>query len=191
MIRGAVAYACALSACQLVLPIYETDDAGVDATSDAAVDAPDDDAGRVQDNQTVFCGPSLECSRSNLSIACCVLFNADSGLPPENYRYECVDNATCAADQGKDSGAAMITCDDGTDCPNPADVCCWASTLQPRVTYCFPPSSTNCIYEVCNPDAATPCIDVKHIGWKCVPSGTVDPFEAPLGYHVCVPPDAG
>lgn len=189
MIRVACVLAWTLPACQLVLPIREAPDGGADAEADVAVDAADE--GRVQDDTTVFCGPDLSCSRSNPQIACCVLFS-DSGLPPANYRYECVNNATCAADEGLDGGnAPMITCDDGTDCPNPTDVCCLPSAPQPRVTYCFAPSATNCAYELCNPDAATPCNDVKHIGYVCVPTGSVVPYEAPLGYHVCVPPDGG
>jgi hypothetical protein len=168
---------------------------GVDATLDGALgdaspehvgdvgsaDARDGaQSGRVQDDTTLFCGPTLACGRADPTLGCCVTFS-DSGTPPSNYVYACLRKDPCVDAGGP---ASSIACDDGTDCPNPSNVCCWPSTLVPRTTYCFPADAGNCFTELCNPDAPVPCIN--HRGYACVPSGPPYIPLAPLGYHICV-----
>ena len=169
-----------LSGCQLVLPIKETDDASVDADTDAS-DASTE--GRVQDNTTVFCGPSLECSTSNPTVGCCLTFS-DSGSPPENFGYACLTGAQCA-EAGPPFVAQLIQCDEPSDC-NPGHVCCWPSTTTPRITYCFPQDAGNCFAELCNPNDPVPCIN--HPGFTCKPTQPGFPTKTPaLGYFVCGP----
>jgi hypothetical protein len=142
---------------------------------------------------TYACGPSLRCSVSNINVGCCVITNVSTGSPPSNYEYECVTDKQCAIDRGDpaDAGPAReITCDNASTCPGDASACCWPSTSVPTVTYCFPTNDINCAYELCDPDAAAPCVDAKHVGWKCVPSSN-ELLTAPLGYNVCAPADAG
>jgi hypothetical protein len=139
------------------------------------------------------CGPSLSCSLSNPNVGCCVLTNVDAGKAPGSYHYECVTGAQCAKDDGLDAANHVeIHCDNGAQCPTAGQVCCWPSTPVPTTTYCFPMSDVNCANELCDPDAATPCIGVRHVGFECVPASSVVGLGlAPLGYNVCVPPDAG
>ena len=152
-----------------------------------ARDAPATDArveARVNSNSSVWCGPSLECSLANPAIGCCVTFR-DSGTPPANYGYACLTSTECVEAGGP---ATEIKCDNGKDCPNPSNICCWPSTSVPRVTYCFLPDASNCTWELCDPNAAVPCIN--HPGYACVPSGPPYYPLAPLGYYFCVR-DAG
>jgi hypothetical protein len=169
-----------------------------DATVDALEGAPGKDAtledslgdaildgGLAERPTTYACGPVLQCSLSNPALECCVLFS-DSGLPPQNYQYACLGSSACVEAGGPAIG---IRCDEGRDCPNPTDVCCWASTAIPRTTYCFAADAGNCAWELCNPLLPVPC--VNHPGYDCVPTPIpAIPLE-PLGYHVCVKPGGG
>src|SRR5439155_3346652 len=127
--------------CELVLPIHETVDAGLDA-SDAASE-------RQQTSDTVFCGPSLSCSLSNPQNGCCVTF-ADSGSPPENFIYSCLTKDQCG-EAGPPFIAQIIQCDEPSDCAQ-NQICCWPSTPTPRISYCFPQDAGNCTTELCNPN---------------------------------------
>jgi hypothetical protein len=164
----------------LVFPITESD-GSIDASGDATAEA-------TEDPGTITCGPDASCSLSNVNIGCCVITNVDSGFPPTNYKYECVDQAQCAKDQGVEAGVGkLISCDEGSDCTNPTDVCCWANTAVPTQTYCFAQDAGNCTNELCDPTTPVPCTNARHVGWKCVPSSGVLP-KAPLGYFVCIAP---
>ena len=181
-----------VAGCQLVLPIKETDDAG--EGSDSSTDADASDAsdggspdGRVQDNTTVFCGPTLECSTSNPSIGCCLTYS-DSGSPPANFIYDCLTKQECA-EAGPPFTAQLIQCDEPSDC-NAGQVCCWPSTATPRVTYCFPQDAGNCYVELCNPNDAVPC--TNHPGYNCAPTRDGWPTSTPsLGYFACRNPSLG
>jgi hypothetical protein len=144
------------------------------------------DGARVQDDTTIFCGPSLACSRADPNNGCCVSFG-DAGVPPESYVYACEDLSACSK---PDAGSApFIACDQGSDCPGVAEVCCWPSSTYPVHTYCFKSDAGNCFTELCDPNDAVPC--VNHPGDKCVATGPGVPSATattPLGYFVCVPP---
>jgi hypothetical protein len=135
-------------------------------------------------SESVTCGPALSCSIAVPGAGCCVTFS-DSGEAPFNYDYACAGKARCL----EAGGAGLIACDISTQCPNPSDVCCWPGEQVPRVTYCETVEAGDCAHELCNPDAAMPCI--YHPTYHCVPTGPDSPLPlAPLGYSICVP-DAG
>ena len=179
--------------CDLVLPIVEGE-AGVDATADVnpGSDAAEEDV--LAPPNSFICGPSLTCPLANPNQGCCVITYVDSGVAPNSYEYQCIMGSQCAAANGSDAATRNeIHCDNGAECPGGNDVCCWPSAMVPDTTYCFPASDTGCVYELCDPNAAMPCIGVKHVGWSCVDVSKVGPLGlAPRGYHVCVAPgDAG
>jgi hypothetical protein len=156
--------------------------AGQDAEEDAqdgADDASAQDTGGG--NSSVICGPSLSCSLSTPGNGCCVTFS-DSGVAPENYGYSCSDRANCTEAGG---GGGIIACDHGAECPNHSDICCWPGAPVPRTTFCFAADASNCSTELCDPDAAMPC--VNHPTYSCQPTGPASPLPlAPLGYFICV-----
>ncbi len=144
------------------------------------------DGARVQDDTAIFCGPSLSCSRGDPNNGCCVSFG-EAGVPPESYVFTCEDLVACPK---PDSGnTQFIACDQGSDCPGVAQVCCWPSTTYPLHTYCFKADAGNCFTELCDPNDAVPC--VNHPGDVCIATGAGVPSigaTTPLGYFVCVPP---
>jgi hypothetical protein len=171
--------------------VEATMDATVDAMLDAKGEAPHDARSDARDSApaedvpmgtpSVACGPSLECSLATPGNGCCITFT-DSGVAPDNYDYTCTDHKDCI----EAGGGGLITCDNGKECPNPSDVCCWPSNPVPRVTYCFSADASNCENELCNPDAAEPCRN--HPTFVCVPTPDSRlPLSSP-GYHLCVPP---
>ncbi len=171
--------------CELLLPIVQ-DEGGADASVDVAAEVGANDAGvpegRAQDNTTLFCGPNLECSRSNPSTGCCVS-TGDSGGPPDSYIFTCEDKTLCTSEAGS---PPLILCDQNEDCPA-AQVCCMGSTVYPLHTFCFQADAGNCFVELCDPSDQPPC--VNHVGYTCVPSGSGVPAgkTTPLGYFICVP----
>ena len=157
--------------CDVVLPLVE--DAGQEAAPPGT---------------TFICGDEgLACTLADPNIGCCVIAGMYDAVAPESYGYECVTPSQCAKDRHSDASYAQLElhCDNGSQCPgsNP-QVCCWASTGFPTVTYCFAADASNCINELCDPNAHAPC--VNHPGYACVPASTRIPL-APLGYHVCAP----
>lgn len=177
------------------------DGAGFDAQSDSSPsdgasgdassrDGASGDAGdaRVQDNSTIFCGPSLACSHADPGNGCCVT-SGDAGAPPESYVYTCEALASCPSKSDAGGAPPFIACDQGSDCPGVSQVCCWPSNVYPTHTYCFKADASNCFTELCDPNDAVPC--VNHPGNICVPSGPGVPLPSettPPGYFVCVPP---
>jgi hypothetical protein len=187
----------ACASCDLAFPIVEGSPDGsiFDAASmDGDVTDSTADASGDIGPTTYQCGPSIMCPLSDVQIACCVITNIidASTKAPESYEYACVTGVQCAQDNGQDSGSrSEIHCDNGADCPNPDNVCCWPSAATPTTTYCFAASATNCAVELCNPSAQKPCIDINHIGYVCVSVDDTNLGLAPRGYFVCVPPDGG
>ena len=162
-----------------------------DATSDGPPSGDGGDSGdgaRIQDNSTIFCGPSLACSHANPDDGCCVS-SGEAGAPPESYVYTCELQSACLSQFDAGGAVPFIGCDQGSDCPGVSQVCCWPSTVYPLHTYCFKADAGNCYTELCDPNDAVPC--VNHPGDICVPTGPGVPVASettPRGYFVCVPP---
>ena len=171
----AVVTSAVVTACDLVLPIVEDASVGLEAGGDSP-----------PPGTSFQCGPSLSCSLANPNIGCCVVPGMYDARAPESYGYECLTPSQCARAQGLDGGTAVeIHCDNGSECPGASpEVCCWPSIANPSTTYCFAADAGNCAYELCDPNAQTPC--VNHRKYMCVPAEATLPL-APLGYYVCVP----